>query len=382
MLALAGAAPASAGSPDYESIADTLVNQLAEVQPGEVVVIQGTLDQQPLLEALVVATWIAGGQPTVEMQFPKANKRALMEMPMEHMKYPQWYGLAQSRLVDCYINVASVEDPMLFADVPEERFEAVRESGKPLQVAFQQSRFRAVNLGQTGGVPTAAYAESQNAEFGAMTKMFWKAVDTDYKKLRKHAKSVASALASGETVRVTTGAGTDISFAVADVAPRINCGRPDDNLVAFGPMMSWLPAGEAYAPVRARSANGRLVVPYIEFRGIGMKDVEVTFEDGMLTGLSSSSDLTILETYLDSTDDETKMLSVVDVGVNSDSHQLEGSDFASWEMGGMVTLATGNNIWSGGDNMAAGALTFHLPGATLLVGDATVCENGKLTPPG
>jgi hypothetical protein len=51
-------------------------------------------------------------------------------------------------------------------------------------------------------------------------------------------------------------------------------------------------------------------------------------------------------------------------------------------MGGMVTLATGNNIWSGGDNMAAGALTFHLPGATLLVGDATVCENGKLTPPG
>jgi hypothetical protein len=32
--------------------------------------------------------------------------------------------------------------------------------------------------------------------------------------------------------------------------------------------------------------------------------------------------------------------------------------------------------------MAAGALTFHLPGATLLVGDTTVCQNGKLAPPG
>jgi leucyl aminopeptidase (aminopeptidase T) len=347
-----------------------------------VVVIQGNLGQQALLEALVVATWKAGGQPTVEMNFPDANKRALMEMPMEHMKYPQWYGLAQARLVDCYINVGSVEDPMLFADVPEERFEAVRESGKPLQRAFQQSRFRSVNLGQTGGVPTVAYAESQEADFGAMTRMFWNAVDTDYANLRTHATSVASALGSGETVRVTTSAGTDISFAVADVAPRINCGRPDDNLVAFGPMMSWLPAGEAYAPVRARSANGTLVVPKLDFRGIAMKNVKMTFKDGMLTDLSSASDLAALKKFLDSTDDETKMLSVVDVGVNLDSHQLEGSDYASWEMGGMVTLATGNNIWSGGDNMATGALTFHLPGATLSVGDTTICENGKLTTPG
>ena len=58
VAAVVGAVPASAGGPDYDSIADKLVNQLAEIQPGEVVVIQGTLDQQPLLEALVVAVSI------------------------------------------------------------------------------------------------------------------------------------------------------------------------------------------------------------------------------------------------------------------------------------------------------------------------------------
>ena len=250
MLAVGGA-PGWAGGPDFDSIADKLVNKLAGVQPGEVVVIQGNSDQQELLEALVVATWKAGGQPTVEVNFLQANKKAVMEMPIEYMKFPQWYGLAQARLVDCFINVASIQDPTLFADVPEERFEAFREAGMPLQRAFQYSRYRGVNLGQTGGVPTEKYAASKNVDFEALSGMFWKAVDTDYAALRKSAKSAAAALASGEMVRVKSGIGTDITFAVDDVPPRINSGRPDDNVVASGPMQSWLPAGEAYAAIRA-----------------------------------------------------------------------------------------------------------------------------------
>jgi len=373
-----GVAPGWAGDLDYDSIADKLVNKLAGIQPGEVVVIQGNSDQQELLEALVVATWKAGGQPTVEVDFPKAYKRALMEMPIEYMEYPQWYNLAQSRLVDCYINVGSVQDPTLFADVPEERFEAFREAGMPLQRAFQNSRYRAVNLGQTSGVPTATYAASKNLDFETLTQMFWKAVDTDYAALRKSAKSVAATLATGAKVRVTSEIGTDITFAVDDVEPRINCGRPDDNIVASGSMESWLPAGEAYAPIRAGSANGTVVVPSMSFRGTPLENVKMKFKDGVMTGMSSKSDLEGLQEYLDSTTGDSRMLSVVDVGLNPDSHPIEGSDYASWEMGGMVTLGTGNNTWTGGSVVSSGALNFHLAGATLAVGDTTVCKDGKL----
>jgi leucyl aminopeptidase (aminopeptidase T) len=373
-----GTVPASAGAPDYASIADKIVNQLAAIQPGEVVVIQGNSDQQALLEALVVATWKTGGQPTVEVNYPQANKKALMEMPIEYMKYPQWYGLAQARLVDCFINVASVQNPSLFADVPEERFEAFREAGMPLQRAFQHSRFRAVNLGQTGGVPTAAYAASENVDYDELTEMFWSAVDTDHEALRRSAKAAAAALASGGTVRVTSSGGTDITFAVDDVPPRINCGRPDDNVVPYGPMQGWLPAGEAYAPIRAGSANGTVVVPSMDFRGSALKNVTMTFKDGVMTEMSSESDLEGLRGFLDSTTGDTKMLSIVDIGVNPDSHPIEGSDYASWEMGGMVTLATGDNSWAGGNVVSTGALTLHLPGATLAVGETTVCDGGKL----
>ena len=381
-VVLAVSLPVVAGDPDYDSIADKLVNQLAGVQAAEVVVIQGNADQQKLLQALVVATWKAGGQPTVEVNYPKANKKALMEMPIEYMKFPNWYATARSRLVDCFINVASVQDPALFADVPEERFEAFRETGMTLLRANQHNRYRAVTLGQTGGVPTAAYAASQNADFETMNAMFWRAVDTDYDALRKSAKFVASTLASGDTVRVTSELGTDISFAVDDVAPRVNCGRPDDNTVALGPLQSWLPAGEAYAAIRAGSASGTVVVPSLDFRGMMLRNVKMTFEDGLMTDLSSDSDLTALREFLDATSDDTKMLSIVDIGVNPDSHPIDGSDFASWEMGGMVSLGMGNNSWTGGSNMASDGLTFHLTGTTLVVGDTTVCKNGKLVTPG
>jgi len=380
--AVAGVAvPGWAGAPDYESIAGKLVNQLAAIQPGEVVVIRGNSDQQALLEALVVATWMAGGQPTVEVTYPEANKKAAMEMPLEYMKFPQWYGLAQARLVDCFLNVESVQDPTLFADVPEERFEAFREAGMPLERAFRHSRYRAVYLGQTGGVPTAAYAASENLDYDALNSMFWRAIDTDYAALRRSATSAAAALASGEPVRVTSKIGTDITFEVDDVTPRINCGRPDDNVVPFGPMQGWLPAGEAYAAIRAGSASGTVVAPSIDFRGSALKNVRMTFKDGVMTEMSSDSDLAGLRAFLDSTTGDTTMLSIVDLGVNPDSHPIAGSDYASWEMGGMVTLGMGNNSWTGGSVVSSGGLTFHLPGATLSVGETTLCEGGRLTIP-
>jgi leucyl aminopeptidase (aminopeptidase T) len=373
-----GVSPGWAGDPDYDSIADKLVNKLAGIQPGEVVVIHGNADQQELLEALVVATWKAGGQPTVQVNYPKANKRAMMAMPIEYMKFPQWFGLAQSRLVDCYIGVGSIQDPTLFADVPEERFAALREAGMHLQRASQLSRYRSVSLGQTGGVPTAKYAASKNVDYETLAGMFWNAVDTDYAALRKSAKAAAAALASGEKVRVTSGIGTDIRFAIDDVPPRINCGRPDDNVVPSGSMDSWLPAGEAYAAVLSGSANGTVVVPSLSFRGSALKNVKMIFNDGVMTDMSSESDLSGLREYLDSTTGDTTMLSVVDVGLNPDSHPIEGSDYASWEMGGMVTLGMGNNSWVGGSVVSSGGLTFHLTGATLSIGETTVCENGKL----
>lgn len=367
------------GEPNYESIAYKIVNQAVAVQPGEVVVISGNTDQLALLEALVVEAWKAGGQATVEVGFPSANRRALAEMPMEYIKYPQWYDLARTRLVDCFIDVGSIEDPTLFADVPEERFEAFRLANQPLQRAYQLARYRSVALGQTGGIPTVAYAKSKDVDFAAMQKMFWNSVDTDYPAMRRRAKAVAAIMQPGVAVHVTSDAGTDLKFTIDDGSARINCGRVDDNDVDSGPMMTWLPAGEVFAAVKDGSANGTMVIPSRAFRGMPVKNLTMTFANGQMTKISADGDGSdAMLAYVETLSDNATKLSIVNVGINPDSHPFPGSDYASWEMGGMVSISTGNNSWADGSNEGPGGMNFHLLDTSIDIGGTTVCSKGDL----
>ena len=93
---------AMAADPDYESIADNVVNQSLEIQPGEVVIISGGQSEIELLESLQVAVAKVGGQPIVQLNLPRANKRAIMETPMEHLGRTPTAGLALPQIPDSF----------------------------------------------------------------------------------------------------------------------------------------------------------------------------------------------------------------------------------------------------------------------------------------
>lgn len=154
---------ANAGEPDYDAIADNLVNQSAAVQPGEVVVIGGGAAEIELMGAIQVALAKAGGQSLITLNIPEANKRALMETPMEHLGQLPTANLLMTKMADVFINVGSVQDPSLFSDAPEERLAVARKAGVPLMRALSNARFRSATLGQTGGIPTMAYAPARGA---------------------------------------------------------------------------------------------------------------------------------------------------------------------------------------------------------------------------
>ena len=378
ILLTIGAFGAQAGEPDYDAIAESIVNESLMIQPGESVLINGTPGEIDLMGALQVAVAKAGGQSLISLSIPHANKRTVMETPIEHLGQTPTLPLMITRAVDATINVGSVQDPGLFADVPEDRLKVAREAATPLNAAFRVPTMRNVTLGQTGGIPTEVYSESRGADPAAMQSMFWQAVGVTPAKLAEIGNNVSGMFESGTSVSVKTAAGTDLSFMVGKVPARINAGRTEDVIQASGAASVWLPAGEAYAGVDLGSANGTLVVPSMAFRGKPVENLKMQFENGRMVSMSADSNEKMLSDFLAATDDQTKHLSLVDVGLNEMSHPLEGSDYYSWEMGGMVTLGIGNNVWTGGDNTADGALTFHLVGATVNVGDKTVVKDGKL----
>lgn len=366
------------GAPDYDAVAEKIVNHTLEVQPGEVVIISGTPSEMDLLGALVVAVSKAGGQPAVTVNIPGANKRALMETPIEYLKMTPTFPLLLVRAADCFINTGSIQDLKLFADVPEERMAASRQALLPISDAINRTHFRSVGLGQTGGIPTKAYAESKGAEFGEMLAMFWKSLDVDYDQMWVNGKTISKLLGANSVIKVTSSAGTNLTFRISEMPARINCGRCSENISAFGPASTWLPAGEAYACVDPSSASGTMVVPSLDFRGNEVKNLKLTFKDGRMTGLTADKNGDLISKSLEMSTGDKDVLSLVDIGINPNSQPLKNSDYYSWEMAGMVTISIGNNAWAGGNVVSDNALSFHLANSTLTVDGKPVVTNGKL----
>lgn len=378
VLTIVGA-PLLAQAPDYDTIADNLVNGSLAVQPGEIVVINGGPSEISLMAALQVAVAKAGGQTLLNLNIPKANKRIAMETPIEHLEQLPTVNLMVNKMTDVFINVGSIEDPGLFADVPEERLAAFRQAGVPLTRAFQNLRFRGATLGQTGGIPTVAYAESVGADPKEVQNIFWQAVAVSPDELAPKATKLTSLMKEGAKVRVTSKAGTDLTLKLDRFPARTNAGRTADVQADTGPTMVWLPAGEAYGVVDSKSASGTLVVPKSRFRGVMVENLKLTFKDGRVSKMSADSNEEMLEKYFAASSPNLKELSVLDLGLNPHSKIPSGSSYYSWEMGGMVTLGLGNNIWAGGENDSDAALGLHVPGTTLTIDGKMVVKDGELS---
>ena len=364
--------------PDFDASAESIVNHSREVQPGEVVILSGTPAELDLLSAMVVAVAKAGGLPSVEISIPEANKRAIMETPIEFLGQVSSYYVMQSRVADCFFNAGSTQDPGLFADVPEERRAAMRKANIPTQKLVRNSKARSVGLGQTGGIPTPAYAEQKGADFEEMLDMFWKSLNTDYMKMTATANKLKRQLKPGSMVQLSSDAGTDLQLRLADKAAKINCGRCLENADPFGPAMAFLPAGEVYTPVDPESASGTLVIPSTDFRGRKFKNVVLEFNEGRIVDIQADQDVDPVWELLQNSMEASRMISSIDLGINPDSHPLSGSDFYSWEMAGMVTLMTGGNTWAGGEIVSDAALVFHVADCDLSIAGTPLIEKGEL----
>jgi leucyl aminopeptidase (aminopeptidase T) len=186
---------------------------------------------------------------------------------------------------------------------------------------------------------------------------------------------------SGSSLHISSETGTDLYLKLDQHPARINCGRCLENENSFGPAMAYLPAGEVYACVEPTSAHGTVVVPRVNFRGKEVINLTLTFEEGRITEIDADQHGEMIKKTLELGSGDMDLLSVVDLGINPASRPLEGSDYYSWEMAGMITITTGINQWAGGDVVSDVGLTLHLANSSLLLDGEEIIHEGTLTVP-
>src|SRR5690606_11381421 len=100
------------------------------------------------------------------------------------------------------------------------------------------------------------------------------------------------------------------------------------------------------------------------------------FADGIITDISYESGGESFREFLLAADESARALSLVSIGLNPESLILQGSNYRSWEMGGIVTAFLGDNTIYGCGHVADFRLHPHIEGLTLTADGEEVVEDG------
>jgi leucyl aminopeptidase (aminopeptidase T) len=207
---------------------------------------------------------------------------------------------------------------------------------------------------------------------GIMPETMERALLVDHDEIRALTARVADRIRGGSTARVTTPAGTDISFSIAGRAV------DEDNGLVHEAGMTNLPAGEAYlAPVEG-SGNGVIMVDgSMGDSGVIDGAIRITVEDGFATDISGHPYAPTLARAMDEAGPEARNLAELGIGTNP-AATLCGNILEDEKILGTVHLAFGDNKSMGGNVSAP----YHQDGIllrpSLWVDGEIVMKDGEL----
>jgi leucyl aminopeptidase (aminopeptidase T) len=189
-------------------------------------------------------------------------------------------------------------------------------------------------------------------------------LDADYDAIAAHCESVFEQVTDATEIRVTTEAGTDITF-----EPGAREWLSDTGLVHGAGAFSNLPAGEVF--VSPETASGTYVVDGTMMpHGLVDAPLRFTVEDGFVTDISDDAVRQQVEEAADSVGENAYNLAELGIGTNVGVSDLVGSVLLDEKAAGTVHIAIGDDASIGGDTEAP----LHLDG---IIRDPTVYADGE-----
>jgi len=224
------------------------------------------------------------------------------------------------------------------------------------------------SLSHTRARGSACEAGARGATLPGITEdVFTTGLDADYESIAEVSADMLETVSDADEIRVTTPAGTDITFAVG--------GREwqDDTGMVHEPgEFSNLPAGEVF--ISPTSATGTYVVDgTMRPHGLLAEGQRLTFEveDGYVTSISDDEIRNQIETAAEEVGQDAYNLAELGIGTNLAVTDLVGSVLLDEKAAGTVHIAIGDDAGIGGDTDAP----LHLDG---ILRNPTVSVDGEV----
>ncbi len=196
-------------------------------------------------------------------------------------------------------------------------------------------------------------------------------LNADYNEIAERSTRLAELVNAGQTARVTTPAGTDITMTIQGR----EC-HADTGLVHNPGEFSNLPAGEAYvAPVEG-SAGGVIVVDGAMV-GKVKQPIRIMVKDGYATQITGGKSAEELEAMIEPFGQPGRNVAELGIGTNHKA-QIVGSVLEDEKVMGTVHMGLGDNKSMGGNVSVQSHLDGILLKPTLWIDDKKIMENGVL----
>jgi len=248
-----------------------------------------------------------------------------------------------------YTNAVRLGYESLFVEMKSGKINGEEPSA---QIAELMQKFDVVfcptlkSLTHTNARREASKMGSRIATFPGITEdVMIRGMNADYQKITKLSIKLKNILEKGKEIRVTSPAGTDISFSV-----RGRKAIASKGLFHKKGESGNLPTGETFlAPVEG-SSNGVFVVDG-SLAGFGLiKDanVKIKVKDGCATQITGGKLAGVFNSLLNSVGKDARNIAEFGIGTN-DSAKLSGVLLEDEKVLGTVHIALGNNISMGGN---------------------------------
>lgn len=364
-----------------DELARSIVHTSVRVQPGDVVAVAGGKHMIPLMEAVAVEAQLQGGMVTLFLDSDRVTRSFYKNVPEAYLEQEPQHIADWLEDIDVWIGLPNWEDPQaIFADIPEERLAKASRAGQFLVERLNAARLALASI----AYPSEEEARMNQVDFPTYAGMHWKAVHADYDAISRQGHALKRLFENARTVRVTTPAGTDFTFAVGD--------RPifvDDGIVTpeerksdrFLDRVASLPGGRVFfAPIET-SARGTVVVPKTRCRFEPLTGVAFTFEDGRVQGFKAEQGEACYQETLAAYSGAIDRFGYIGIGLNPALQVMEeGAEYRPENAAGMVWIDIGENQLLGGDNTETGSFSFPLTKATVTIDGRVVVKDGALMP--
>jgi hypothetical protein len=220
------------------------------------------------------------------------------------------------------------------------------------------------------------------AHSSAYDRVYLDALDIDYAALDRQMERVIAIFKSGE-VRVTTPAGTDLSFRVGDRPFTKQSGDASKERMKSARVRIdreiELPAGALrVAPVET-TVNGVMVVPWARVGPTEVKNIRLEFKEGAVTGLSAETNEDALKQAVALGPGLRKFREFA-LGMNPKLLTPAGERWVAYYGygAGVVRLGLGDNSELGGAARGLPVRWLFFPDATVRVGNDVLVDKGRL----